>query len=99
MAGRPRPRGSTGGGRAVGHAEFLGTGRLFPGRAPLARTHVGRHGVVSFGSARARLAGGGRAILSDHGFRVWVAVRAASAGVVSAAWRSARRDRCTVEVL
>jgi predicted ATPase len=54
---------------------------------------------IGFAPARTRLAGGGRSVLGDHRFRLRVAVRSASAAVVSAAWRSAGGDRRPVEIL
>ncbi len=100
MVGCARWRAGAGFGRAVGHTPgVLGTGWLFPGRAPLAPARLGGHPGGGFAPAGVRLAGSGRAVLGDHRFRVWVAVRSASSAVVSATWRSAGGDRRPVEVL
>src|SRR5512143_2533784 len=100
MAGFTRSRAGAGPGRTVGHAAgLLGTGRIFPGRASLAPACPGRHSGGGFASAGPRFAGGGRPVLSDYRFRVWVAVCSASPAVISATWRSAGGDRRPLEVL
>ena len=100
MAACSRSRAGAGPGRAVGHGpEFLGTGRIFPGRASLAAACIGRHPGIGFAPAGTGPAGGGRSVLGDLRFRLWVAVCPASATAVSAARRSARGDRRSLEVL
>ena len=100
MVACSRSRAGAGFGRAVGHGpEVLGTGWIFPGRAPLAPTRLGGNPGIGFDPAGTSPAGSGRSVLGDHRFRLWVAVCSASAAVVSAAWRSAGGDRRPVEVL
>ena len=80
MAARSRSRAGTCSGRTIGHkAEFLGTGRIFPGRASLATTCIGRHPGFGFDSSghkpcwqrqsfrqRSQISNMGCSVLSKH---------------------------------